>query len=180
MIFQNDLLDVVKVFQDAANRHAIDEVMEMFADDAELELEGLTRLVGKKEIRSIFEYDAAVNSKIELINCAATADKVSCQLVEANDRLRLAGLGSILYPSCVLCFEERLIRSWRAVPDPDAIRAVDQFWGSVRQWINEHYPTDYARMFTCEGGFIRSGQNAQRAIMLAKQYLSAVTSQLRR
>jgi len=60
MMVQSDLLGVVKAFQDAANRHAIDEVMAMLTDDAEFELKGMTRLFSKREIRSIFEYDAGV------------------------------------------------------------------------------------------------------------------------
>jgi len=169
---QHDLLSVVAAFQDAANRHAIDEVMAMFADDAAFELEGLTRLVGKKEIRSIFEYDAGVKGEIQLINCTATADTVSCQLLETNDRLRVAGLDKLLYPSCVLSFEKDLIRSWRAVPDPGPARAFDQFWSAVRLWIAEHHPTDYARMFTREGRFMRSRENGERVVHLARQYRS--------
>lgn len=176
MPVQADLLSVVAALQDAANRHAIDEVMAMFADDAEFELEGLTRLVGKKEIRSIFEYDAGVNGEIRLINCTATSDAVSCQLVETNDRLRLAGLDKLLYPSCVLAFEKGLIRSWRAIPDPGPARAFDKFCGAVRLWIAEHYPIEYARMFTREGGFMRNRENGERVVQLARQYRSTVAT----
>lgn len=175
MIARNDLLSAVKSLQDAANRHAIDEVMAMFVDDAEFELGGLPRLVGKKEIRSIFEYDAGVNSKIELTNCAVTADTVNCQFVETNDRLRLAGVDRLVYQSCVLSFGKRLIRSWRAAPDPEAVRAVGQFWNAAGQWIASHFPTDYSRLFTREGHFIRSRENGERAVQLAKQYLSTAS-----
>jgi hypothetical protein len=173
---RNDLLSAVKALQDAANRHATDEVMAIFADDAEFELEGLVRLVGKKEIRSIFEYDAGVNSKIELINCNVTADTVNCQLVETNDRLRLAGVDRLVYHSCVLSFKNSLIRSWRAAPDPEAVRAVGQFWNAAGQWIARHFPTDYSRLFTREGRFVRSRENGERAVQLAKEYLSTVSS----
>jgi hypothetical protein len=158
MTVQTDLLTIVEALQNAANRHAIDAVMAMFADDAEFELEGLTRLVGKIEIRSIFEYDTGVNGELQFINCKATADTITCQLVETNDRLRLAGVDSLLYPLCVLSFDNGLIHSWQAVPAKGPTRAIMQFWNSVGQWIKEHYPTDYARMFTSEGRFMR-GRN---------------------
>lgn len=174
MPVQPDLLSVVAAFQDAFNRHAIDEVMAMFADGAEFELEGLTRLVGKKDIRSIFEYDAGVNGNIQFIKCSATADTVSCQLLETNDRLRLAGLDNLLYPSCVLSFENKLIRSWRAVPDPGPARAFDEACGAVRLWIAKQYPTEYERMFTREGRFIRNRDNGERVVQLARQYRSTV------
>lgn len=173
MTVQGDLVGVVKTFQDTANRHAIDEVASMFTEDAEVELKGMTRLFGKSEIRFIFEYDAGVNGNIQLINCTESADAVSCQLVETNERLRLAGLNSLLYPSCVLSFERKLIQSWRVAPDPKSIQTFDQFWGPVGLWIAKHYPSDYARMFTREGRFIRSRENGERAVQLAREYRSA-------
>ena len=174
MSVQHDLLKLVEAFQNAANRHAIDEVMAMFADDAEFELEGLARLVGKKDIRSIFEYDEGVKGEIQLINCTTKTDTVSCQLVERNDRLRAAGLDKMLYPVCVLSFTNKLIRSWRAVPDPESARAFAQFWGAVRLWIAKNHPDDYARMFTPEGLFIRGRDNGERAVQLAREYRSSL------
>jgi hypothetical protein len=176
MTVQGDLVGVVKTFQDAANRHAVDEVMAMFTEDAEVELKGTTRLLGKSEIRSIFEYDAGVNGNIQLINCTESVDAVSCQLVETNERLRLAGLSSLLYPSCVLSFEKKLIRSWRVTPDPESIQTFNQFWGPVGLWIAKYYPSDYARMFTREGRFIRNRDNGERAVQLAREYRSTGAS----
>lgn len=175
MLAQHDLLNTVAGLQDAANRHAIDEVMAMFAEDAEFELAGLTRLVGKNEIRSIFEYDAGVDGNIQFINCTSSMDTVTCQLVETNDRLRLAGLDSLLYPECMLSFENGLIRLWSAVPDPESTRAIMEFWGAVGEWIKEHYPAEYTRMFTREGRFIRSRENGERAVRLGRQYRSTVS-----
>ena len=174
MSVQQDLLSLVEAFEDAANRHAIDEIMAMFFDDAEFELVGLARLVGKNEIRPIFEYDEGVKGEIHLINRTAGTDTVSCQLVESNDRLQAAGLDKLLYPSRVLSFANKLIRSWRAVPDPEPARAFDKFWGAVRLWIAENYSADYARIFTPEGRFIRSRDNGERAVQLAREYRSNV------
>jgi len=173
MADEYDLLTMVETFEDAANRHAIDEIMAMFSDDAEFELVGFTRLVGKKEIRAIFEYDAGVNGEIHLINCTTKKGTISCQLIERNDRLRAAGIKKLLYPSCVFSFANNLIRLWRAVPDPEPARALDQFWVAVRLWIAEHYPADYARIFTPEGRFIRNRDNGERAVQLAREYRSS-------
>ena len=171
---QHDLLGTAKAFQNAANRHAIDEVMAMFADDAEFELVGLTRLAGKKEIRSIFEYDEGVNGRIELINCTLQGDMVTCQLVESNDRLRIAGFDRMHYPSCVLSFADGLIRAWRATPDPESTRSFNQFWGAVQAWIAEHHAADYACMVTPQGHFIRDRENGVRVVQLAREYRSSV------
>jgi limonene-1,2-epoxide hydrolase len=173
MPVQHDLLGLVGAFEDAANRHVIDEILAMFTDDAEFELVGLARLFGKEEIRAIFEYDAGVKGEIQLVNCTAIADTVSCQLVGRNDRLRAAGLDKMLYPSCVLSFTNGLIRSWRAVPDPEPTAAFEQFWRAVRLWIEENYAADYSRMFTSDGRFIRNRDNGERAVQLAREYRSS-------
>ncbi len=167
---EQELLSVVESLQGAAGRHAVNEIMAMFTDDAEFELVGLTRLVGKKEIRSIFEYDEGVDGVIRFVNRTVQGDTINCQLVEHNDRLRLAGIDEMVYPSCVLTFKNKRIRSWRATPDPVNGRAFNEFWGPVRQWIADHHPADYARMFTSEGGFIRSRDNGKRAVELGKEY----------
>jgi hypothetical protein len=176
MLVQPDLLSIVAALQDAANRHAVDEVMAMFADDAVFELTGLTRLVGKNEIRSIFEYDAGVDGNIQFVDCTSTGDTVTCRLLETNERIRLAGLDSLLYPACRLSFDNGLIRLWSAVPDPESTRAIMEFWGAVGEWIKEHYPAEYTRMFTREGRFIRSRENGERAVRLGRQYRSTVTT----
>ena len=170
MVVQHDPLNIVAALQDAANRHAIDEVMALFADDAEFELVGLTRLAGKSEIRSIFEYDAGVDGNIQFINCTSTGDAATCQLAETNDRLRLAGLDGLLYPTCELSFKRGLIRSWRAVPDPGPTRIMMEFWDAVGRWIKEHHPAEYAKMFTGQGRFIRNRENGERAVQLGRQY----------
>jgi len=174
MLIQPDLLNIVAALQDAANRHAIGEVMAMFAEDAEFELTGLTRLVGKNEIRSIFEYDAGVDGNIQFTNCTSTTETVNCRLVETNERIRLAGLDSLQYPTCTLSFDNGLLRSWRAVPAPEATRAIMQFWGAVGEWIKEHHPGEYGKMFTGEGRFIRSRENGELAVQLGRQYRSTV------
>jgi len=175
VLVQPDLLSIVAALQDAANRHTIDEVMKMFADDAEFELVGATGLVGRNKIRSIFEYDAGVDGIIEFINSTATGNTVTCQLVETNERLRLAGLDSLLYPTCELSFENGLIRSWRAAPDPEPTQVVMEFWGAVGKWIKEHHPGEYGKMFSGEGRFIRNRENGELAVQLGRQYRSTVT-----
>ena len=177
MTTRNDLVGVVRDLERAANRHAVDEVLGMLADDVEFELEGLGSLVGKEEMRRVFEYDAGVHGELHLVNCTARGQVVECRLVERNDRLREAGLDEMHYPSCVFAFTTAesttaRIRSWRAVPDPDEMRSFERFWGRVRRWIAENHPADSARIFTSDGRFIRTRSNGERAVQLAREYRS--------
>ncbi len=178
MTTRGELVSVVRGLERAANRHAIDEVMDVFTDDVEFELVGLARLVGKEDMRRVFEYDEGVNGEIHLLNLTARDDVVECLLVERNDRLRVAGVGEMRYPSCVFSFTDdgsagAKIRSWRAAPDPEAMRAFDGFWREVRRWIVDRHPTDAARMFTSDGRFVRTRSNGARSVQLAREYRSA-------
>lgn len=145
----------------------------MLTDDVVFELVGVARLVGRQEVRSVSEYDAGVHGEIRFTNCTATGDEVTCQLVERNDRLREAGLDTMLYPSCVLSFTDQRIRAWRAVPDPEAARTFERFWVEVRRWIADNCPAEYARIFSSDGRFIRNRHNGERVVQLAKEYRSA-------
>jgi limonene-1,2-epoxide hydrolase len=175
MSAHEDLLERVRSLEGAANRHAVEEVMEMFADDAEFELVGVARLVGKDRITGIFEYDAGVRGEIQLLDCTVSGQTVSGRLVERNDRLRLAGLEQMSYPSCVLSFSGGLIRSWRAVPDPHAMRSFGEFWGAVERWIAAHHPAEHRQLFT-DGRFVRSRGNGARIVQLGIEFRSGAPS----
>jgi hypothetical protein len=169
---QTNFVNIIAALEGAFNRHAVDEIMAMFTDDAVLELKGLARLVGKNEIRPIFEYDIGVNGSAQFIDCAVVNDTVSCQFVEANDRLRAAGIEHLVYAPCTISLRNSLICSWWAVPDQASTQRFDQFWGPARDWIKKNHPNDYQRIYTLEGRFIRSRENGARVVELARQYRS--------
>lgn len=167
---QNDLVSLVKGFQGVANFHAVERVMAMFADDAEFEIVGLFTLVGKQQIRAIFEYDAGVNAELQFINCTYEGDTVTCQLVERNDRLEATGISELHYPSCVLTFKDRLIKKFTATLPAESARTIGEMWQAFLPWIAKNYPADYSKMFTSEGRFIYNRENGERVIPLLKEW----------
>ncbi len=160
------LIRCVDAFQEAANRHAIDTVLAMFAEEAEFEIVGLTKLTGKPQIRAIFEYDAGVNGDLQFINRTATGDTVTCQLVERNDRLAAIGIDPLFYPSCVFVFKAGRIQRFTAIPDADGIGKSRAAWKAFLPWVAEHYPVDHAGLFTPEGRFIQNRENGERVVVL--------------
>lgn len=161
---------LVAVFEDAANRHAIDEVLAIFTDEAVFELAGVVRLSGKREIRAVFEYDAGVHCRLQLVNRRATAQGVTCQIIEINDRISAAGLDVLLYSPVELFFEATRICLWRAVPEPWSTRAFNEYWSDAAKWLAAHCPADYARLFTPDARFIRTRDNGERIVELVKEY----------
>jgi len=144
--------------------------MGMFADDAEFEIVGLYTVVGKQQIRAIFEYDAGVNTELQFINCTSEGDTVTCQLVERNDRLEAIGISKLHYTSAVLTFKEGLIQRFTATPPAESARTIGEMWQTFLPWIAKNYPADYSRMFTPAERFIYNRENGERVVTLLKKW----------
>jgi len=167
---QQDLLSLVQAFQNVANRHDVDTVMVMFADDAVFELVGLYNLVGKQQIRAIFEYDDGVNTDLQIINCTSEGDTVTCQVVERNDRLEAIGISKLQYTSCVLTFKEGLIEKFTARLPAESARSIGEIWQTFLPWLGKNYPADYSKMISPGGRFIYNRENGERVVPLLKEW----------
>ena len=110
----NNLIDLVKTFQEKVNQHDVEEIMSLFTEDAEFEIVGLSKFSGKQNVKNIFEYDVAVNTNLQFINCKSEAGRVHCQILERNDRLDAIGISELKYSSCVFSFRNGLIKSFAA------------------------------------------------------------------
>ena len=169
---QKDPLSQVKKLQDLINRHAVDETVDMFADDACLELVGLNHLVGKEEIRNGFEYDEAVNSELEFFECISEKNTVNCRMKERNDRLRALGLSEASYAPCVIEFEGGLIQKISSTIHPEILKQMEEKWRVFLPWFSEHYPVEYSKMTTPEGRFISNGENGRRVVPILNEWRS--------
>jgi len=167
---KQELLEKVQEFQDAAKSHDLDKLMEKFAENARFHIDGQNPLIGKNQIRSIFEYDAGVNGELEFINCTSEGDTVSCQILERNDRLKASGIKELIYPSCRFMFRDGLIKEFKAVREPEMAQAQAKMWPEFRQWVSENYPKDYLKLFDTEGKFIRNFENGKRSVQLLKEW----------
>jgi hypothetical protein len=152
------------------NRHAVDEIMDMFDEGAEFEIVGISHFTGKENIRSVFEYDSAVHTKLVFFDCTSKGDAVTCQIVERNDRLEALGIKELLYRSCILAFKDGLISKFMATIDVDMARAVGERSSAFVDWISKNYPGEHSRMFTREGRFIYSGENGKNVVALMKEW----------
>jgi ketosteroid isomerase-like protein len=167
---QRDLLRKVQTFQYAANNHEIGKILKMFADDAKFYMVGQNPLKGKEQIRRFFEYDAGVNGELEFIDCTCEGNTVSCQMLERNERLKTAGISELLYTSCLISFRKELIHKFRAIRDAETTRTLDKVWPDFRAWVAQNYQSDYSKMFTREGRFIRNRENGARSVTLLKEW----------
>ena len=167
---QGDLLRKVQTLQYAVNHHEIGKILQMFADDAKFYMVGQNSLKGKEQIRRFFEYNAGVNGELEFIDFTCEGTTISCRMVERNERLKMAGVSELRYNSCVFTFRKELIRKFRATRDADTTRTLDKVWPDFRAWVAQNYQSDYSKMFTPEGRFIRNRENGARSVTLLKEW----------
>lgn len=167
-----NLIHLVESFQEVVNRHDVDEILKRFAEDGEFEIVGQSKLIGKQEIRNIFDYDVGVNTKLEFINCRSEGDKVHCQILEQNDRLDAIGIRELKYDSCVFVFTDGLIQSFTAVIQSESMHHIMQTWQKFLPWIRKNYPDEYSRMFTSEGRFIYNRENGRDVVPLLREWRS--------
>jgi hypothetical protein len=170
MNHQKDLITLAEAFQESANRHDIEALMGKFTEDAEFEIVGLVTLVGREQIRAIFEYDAGVNTELRFFNFRLEGNTVTCQVVERNDRLKAAGFDELLYTSCSIVFRERLIQKFTFSPQAESIQNLVEVTRLFLPWVQKNYPLDYLKLFTPEGHFIYNRDNGVRVVFLMKDW----------
>jgi|PlaIllAssembly_1097288.scaffolds.fasta_scaffold373949_2 ketosteroid isomerase-like protein len=166
--FEN--LSLAQSFLAAANQYDVEKVLGMFHDNAEFELVGLYRLEGKNQIRNVFEYDAGVHTKLELLDIQVEEDTVKGKLVERNDRLDAIGFNKLDYPFCSLTFRNGRIQKFSAKADDEAIKKIGEMWKGFLPWITREYPSDRAILFTSEGKFIYNRENGKRVVTLLNEW----------
>ena len=93
-----------------------------------LNLLGCTESKEKKQIRNVFEYDAGVHTKLELLDIQIEEDTVKGKLVERNDRLVAIGFNKLNYPFCSLTFRNGRIQKFSAKADDEAIKEIGEDW----------------------------------------------------
>ncbi len=170
MADSESLLTLVKSFLTAANEYDAEKVLTMFNDNAGFELVGLYRVEGKEQIRAVFEYDAGVHTKLELLNVQAEGDTLKGWLVERNDRLAAIGFDKLDYPFCALTFRDGRIQNFSAKADESALKKIMETWQGFLPWVTQKYPADRKKLFTPEGRIMYNRQNGERVVKLLKEW----------
>jgi hypothetical protein len=165
-----NLIDLVESFQERVNQHDVDKIMTMFKEDATFEIAGLSKFVGKQQVKIIFEYDVGVNTNLQFINCKSEGNTVHCHILERNDRLEAIGIGMLKYSSCIFTFKDGLIKSFAAEIPPEFVEHNSKVLKRFIPWLSENYPNEYVRMFTSEGRFIYNYENGRDVVPLLRRW----------
>ena len=171
---QGDVLSVMQRLQNLPDRYRVDDLMDLFNDDAQYQIMGHSTLIGKDKIRQAFEYDAAANTELRFINLLPHRDGLTCQLVARNDRLRAMGIDDVFYTSCTISLREGQIQKFVATVEEEASQRIKRRVQAFVAWLAREHPVEFSRLCTPEGDLIYNAANGRDGIPIIKEWWGGV------
>ncbi len=169
---RHDLLNKVKTYVDAANRHDLEAIDAMLTDDIVFEMNGKNIAVGKEQVRTVHDNDAGFNTELELTECKEKGNTVTCKITERNDYVIAAGINEINYTSGDFTFKKGLIQKISATMSPESVRAGKEFEQGFVAWVKQNRSEELAKLMTPAGKFKWGRESAVIMVKLVKEYRS--------
>jgi len=150
------------------NTHNVNDIVNLYADDAVFKVVGQFSLSGKDQIRDITKYDSVLNIKMSVSNIETVKDSVFCNLSETNDWLQIAEIGEAHY-SVIFVFKDGLISKISASAKPETAEAFNNVLTPLLIWAKENKPDLLTEMMP-EGKFIYNAENATKTLNLLTEW----------
>jgi len=150
------------------NTHNVNDIVNLYADDAVFEVMDQFSLSGKDQIRGITKYDSVLNIKMSVSNIETVKDSVFCNLSETNDWLQIAEIGEAHY-SVIFVFKDGLISKISASAKPETGKAFNNVLTPLLVWAKEDKPDLLTEMMP-EGKFIYNAENATKTLNLLTEW----------
>ena len=164
-----DYLGTVLKFQKYKNDGDLEAALELFADEPSLHFGPLGTITGLTNVRHILEYDLALNTHLRLENCKADGLEVNCRVFETNDWLRIASIDSITYDENRFVFTgDGRIQSVSARLSIESEQLLGAAMAEFHEWATTHKPVEYGDLFSDEGRFVYSQENAEKVLALLR------------
>ena len=150
------------------NTHNVNDIVNLYADDAVFEVKGQFSLNGKDQIRDITKYDSVLNINMSVSNIETVRDSVFCNLSETNDWLQIAEIGEAHY-SVIFIFKDGLISKIIASAKPETAKAFNNVLTPLMIWAKENR-SDLITEMMPEGKFIYDAENAMKTLNLLTEW----------
>ena len=131
-----DPIGLVKAYEEAFNRHDLDAVMALFADDAATQNVWFvgSSVISKPDISLQHDYSFGRNHTIQNSECSMDNDTVTCQAVTWDDCTKAAGLDGLHYKSVKYVFEDKKINKVTGTIVGDDYAAMGRFNSRLIYW----------------------------------------------
>jgi hypothetical protein len=150
------------------NTHNVNDIVNLYADDAVFGVMGQFSLNGKDQIRDITKYDSVLNINMSVSNIKTVRDSVFCNLSETNDWLQIAEIGEAHY-SVIFIFKDGLISKIIASAKPETAKAFNNVLTRLMIWAKENR-SDLLTEMMPEGKFIYDAENAMKTLTLLTEW----------
>ncbi len=171
---RGDVMRLMERLQALPERYRVNELLDLFNDDAQFQVMDHSTLIGKETIRQVFEYDAAANTELRFINLLPHHDGLTCQLIARNDRLEAMGIDEVLYTSCTISLRDGRIQRFVATVDEKASRRIKERVESFVAWLAREHPVEFSRLCTPAGDLIYNAANGRECGPLIKEWWSGI------
>jgi len=150
------------------NTHKVNDIVNLYADDAIFEVIGQFSFNGKDQIRDITKYDSVLNIKMSVSNIETVRDSVFCNLSETNDWLQVAEIGEAHY-FVIFVFKDGLISKISASAKPETAEAFNNVLTPLMIWAKENKSDLFNEMIP-GGKFIYNAENAMKTLNLLTEW----------
>lgn len=161
--------ELVKIYEDAHNRHDIEKIMSLYNDDIRFEIVGSFTKTGKEQVYGLAEWDSVTNSQMSISNVISRNDTVFFKLQEGNDWFRLIGLEYEYYDPCWFIIKNGKISELRAEITEESRSEFNQAWPEVLQWLLAERQSDLSNLLN-GNDFIYNAQTAQKWLVLLNDW----------
>jgi hypothetical protein len=161
---------VVEDFAKTYNTHQVSDIMALYADNVTFEVTGFNmNFKGKESVRSIAEYDSALNTIMTLTNITASGDTVFCFLSEYNNWVEAAEIPAANYPRTIFIVEDSKIKSLYAEIADSTLENFERVLDHFVFWGNDNYPENMKKMAP-EGDFIYNAENGTMVVEMLREW----------
>ena len=163
----------VRTYFEAHNSHHVEKIMSLYAEDTKLTIIGAWTKKGKREIRKLEEWEAALNSHLTFTNLKASGDTITFKVTEQDDLLRAAGIDKVR-GSCSMIFSSGLIKEIRAELTPKSEEVLEESFDLIVEWVSQKRSHKLDELMP-EGKWIFSAETAKGWLALVEEWRKETT-----
>lgn len=126
--------ELIQSYFEVHNSHDVEKALSYFSEEAVFELKGVWTKKGLTDLRGLEEFDAVMNSHLELRETKPSGDTVHCRIVENNDWFGAVGITDLIHDPTVFVFEGNKIRHIIAYPDQETGKKIEAAIGRIFEW----------------------------------------------
>ena len=130
--------DLIQSYFEVHNSHDVEKALSYFSEEAVFELKGVWTKKGLIELRGLEEFDAAMNSHLELKDMRESGDTIYCKVVENNDWFGNMGITDLVHDPVIMVVRDQKINHIIGFPNQETGQEIEAAIEGVFQWSQMH------------------------------------------